>query len=357
MVSPGDARKVIDLLERVDAEMRSDLLKLSPSDLCDLAWELDTNSSGKEHATERTIKTPFKNANKVARAVSGIGEAIATEEVYSRQLTGKESRQSTLWQRFSNAAYVIATLGAALSIVRAGWGWLLELSHQPSQVISTAGSQTEASTITRPRSSTPNPTQHTSEQATIDANQNMAFETDARSVETIDNIIIAQIATNQAQVDTLLNTIASSTSEHVSTNSALTTPLNKAGLKALKEKNYGKAAACFAQAASADPANPKFLSNLGFAQTSLGNLDSAKKNMYSSLALGPKRSVAWGDMGLIFAKEHDTEKAAACLLIGLKVSDGKTLTFIQELAKDDVPEFREAGQAALAKLQETSTYK
>lgn len=125
---------------------------------------------------------------------------------------------------------------------------------------------------------------------------------------------------------------------------------NKAGLVFLKQKDYKNAAAQFSKAVSLDASDPKYLSNLGFAELNSGAFDAAINHLYSSIAINTSRQVAWGDLGLAFAKKGDQDKAVASFLIGFKVSNGDTYKFIESLVGDADPAVQKAGQAALARL-------
>jgi tetratricopeptide (TPR) repeat protein len=133
--------------------------------------------------------------------------------------------------------------------------------------------------------------------------------------------------------------------------SAEATRLNKLGLVDLRAKNYSEAASFFSQAAQADPSDPKLLSNLGYAETFAGVLPSAEKHLLSSIALDPSRSVAWGDLGLVYAKQGKQDDAVASFLIGYKVSNGDSLGFLKSLGADDDPSVRNAGSLAISKIQ------
>lgn len=67
----------------------------------------------------------------------------------------------------------------------------------------------------------------------------------------------------------------------------------------IKAKTCRDAAASFAAASKVDPSDPKFLSNLRFAEMNVGNLVSAEDHLYQSLSLSPSRSVAWGDLASV----------------------------------------------------------
>ncbi len=134
--------------------------------------------------------------------------------------------------------------------------------------------------------------------------------------------------------------------------------MNKIGLGYLKFKQYHDAALAFDSAAKTDPSDAKLLSNLGFAETHDGDLSSAEKHLYLSLTLAPTRSVAWGDLGELFARNGDKDNATACFLIGYEVSSGKTGGYLKDLAKDnDYPAARDAAVEALNKISIASNRK
>lgn len=123
--------------------------------------------------------------------------------------------------------------------------------------------------------------------------------------------------------------------------------INKEGLRALKLADYEKASAYFLDATNVCPNDPKLWSNLGFAQFKSGNFVAAKDSLYKSLWLAPNRPVAWGDLGMNFAKSGETTKAATCLFIGLKISNGKTKSFVKSLLNDEETATRDAAAQAL----------
>jgi hypothetical protein len=168
-------------------------------------------------------------------------------------------------------------------------------------------------------------------------------------VDIINHLLQEQCSGNDSAIDSSLPDLELM-KKPVPGNGTEATRLNKVGLKYLKDKDYGEAIKFFGWAANADASDPKYLSNLGFAEMQAGNLDSAKQHLFISIAMAPSRSVAWGDLGENFAKQRDQEKAVACFLIGYKVSGGDTLGFLQSLKDDDDPAIREAGNLALIKV-------
>jgi Flp pilus assembly protein TadD/TM2 domain-containing membrane protein YozV len=126
--------------------------------------------------------------------------------------------------------------------------------------------------------------------------------------------------------------------------------MNKDGLQFLKSKNYGAASERFRAASAQDPSDPKYLSNLGFAETYLGQLEQAQTDLTNSLVIAPARQVAWGDLGQIFAKKGEQNNAVSSLLIGYRISNGETLPYLKSLNSDDDPAVRDAGRLALEKL-------
>ena len=63
--------------------------------------------------------------------------------------------------------------------------------------------------------------------------------------------------------------------------------------------------------------------------------------------------MAWGDLGEVFAKKGEQDKAVACFFVGYKVSNGDTLKYLQSLQSDDDPAIQAVGNIALNKVQFT----
>jgi len=172
--------------------------------------------------------------------------------------------------------------------------------------------------------------------------------------QSIDHLLEAEKATDQTSFNQVMaNLEALPKPSPGNINEA--TRLNKLGLKNLKAKDYPTAVTFFGLASGADPSDPKYLSNLGFAEMNAGNLDSAVKHLFSSIALSPSRTVAWGDLGEVFAKKGDEGKAVACLLVGYRLSNGETLAYLQSLQGDDDLAIRSAGSQALDEIQSRKT--
>jgi predicted RNA-binding Zn-ribbon protein involved in translation (DUF1610 family) len=183
------------------------------------------------------------------------------------------------------------------------------------------------------------------------SNENWSLDPSIQVVQSIDKAIGSESDQEDNQVNSILAELSVNVPVGEQCTTEGTTQFNKAGLNALEMKHYAEAANYFVRAIQVDRTDPKLLSNLAFAQTYIGNLDSAKKNLSQSLSLAPKRAVAWDDLGQVFAKQHEQHKAVACFLIALKVSGGETLTYLKLLDKDNDVAVRLA--AALA-LQQTS---
>lgn len=168
--------------------------------------------------------------------------------------------------------------------------------------------------------------------------------------ELIDQVISAHNHGDQSALDAAISRIDAVPKPQAGDPQGAT-KLNRAGLVALKSRNYVEAAKLFAEAVQTDPSDPKFSSNLGFAEMNAGDLSSAERHVRTSLSLAPRRSVAWGDLALILAKKGDQARSVGCFLIGYKVSEGKTLVYLQSLQDDDDPSVRSAGSIALTKVQ------
>jgi tetratricopeptide (TPR) repeat protein len=135
------------------------------------------------------------------------------------------------------------------------------------------------------------------------------------------------------------------------------TRLNKLGIEELKDQNYEHAAFQFDAAVKADPSEAKYLSNLGYAETYDGDLDSAWKHLCLSIQLDPSRSVAWGDLGILLAKQGSQEKSVSAFLIGDKVVEGGTRDFLEHLVSNKANDatVREASASALERLKKTNS--
>ena len=133
--------------------------------------------------------------------------------------------------------------------------------------------------------------------------------------------------------------------------SALAEQENANGLAALKAKDYMSASEHFEKAVAACPSHARYLSNLGFAELFADELDSAESHTIESLGQDPLRAVAWGNLGLIYAKKEDKEKAVACFLIRNTVSPSDTISYLESLKTDDSQLIQEAGEAALTEIR------
>ncbi|CAN5564926.1 hypothetical protein BH10CYA1_BH10CYA1_59840 [soil metagenome] len=169
--------------------------------------------------------------------------------------------------------------------------------------------------------------------------------------ELVDQTLMAQKAGNEADVQEKLERL-SKLSKPATGDSMEATRNNKLGLPQLKAGHYGEAVTMFKAASTADPSDAKYLSNLGFAEFNTGDLESSKKHLYSSIALDPTRSVAWGDLAMTLAKQGLRDNAVASLLIGYKISKGDTLGFLKYLSSNEANDHtvREAANLALGKV-------
>lgn len=186
------------------------------------------------------------------------------------------------------------------------------------------------------------------------ANADLIIGPSAGTREQIDRLIQAQVDLSEQDINKFIQGLVDNSSPETHSSSNVD-EINKVGLAKLRQKDYEGAAEAFSLAAQKDPSDSKLLSNLGFAQTYSGKLDSAKENLYQSLFLAPKREVAWDDLGQVFAKNNDQEKAVACFLIAYRISGGKTLTYLESLSSDDDIKIQQAGAAAIEKLESQKT--
>jgi len=130
--------------------------------------------------------------------------------------------------------------------------------------------------------------------------------------------------------------------------------INKLGLTQLRAKNFSQAASLFATATEIDPSDPKLFSNLGYAETAAGNLTAAEKHLRKSITLAPSRTVAWGDLGIVFAKSSRRDEAVAAFLIGNRFSKDDYTAFLRTLSTDEDSKVREAGDISLSTISNTA---
>ncbi|MBS1955308.1 MAG: tetratricopeptide repeat protein [Cyanobacteria bacterium SZAS-4] len=400
LVDVEDARRVITFLDSISPDEMKDLLQLSVVDLCDLAWEVtesfERTRSGAA-VEQRSLKTPFRDSTKSAKTYE---PAVARQFTERPQIENNFKPKSNIFAKVSTVIFMLATLSAGGALLRSAFLWSQSFqktdgttaprtaSNSDKNVESNsavtdqgAAQQSEDTIAPAPDTSLLSQTRYAAQPADSESAdsslgkgtfvpenesnesaqpatqkssnllyQNMAVDLSNEVISKVDETVNLESRANGTPISFLLEKLtagsAETSQEH---NNDQATAINKSGLSALKAKRYAEAADYFAQAVQVDGSDPKLLSNLGFAQTFAGNLDSAKKNLYQSIYLAPKRAVAWGDLGLVFAKQHDQARAVSCLVIGYKVSEGKTKGFLQSLDKDDDVAVRLAGQAALEK--------
>lgn len=139
-------------------------------------------------------------------------------------------------------------------------------------------------------------------------------------------------------------------------NAKLAESINKTAISQLENEKYAQAVSTFCLAVERDPSDPRLFNNLGYAQTQLGDLAGAKKNLCYSLLLGPRRTVAWDNLGENYAKEGALDDASACFQLGYIVSEGKSLAYLSSLANSVTEDSKvsQAAKNALSRIPDTA---
>jgi tetratricopeptide (TPR) repeat protein len=119
--------------------------------------------------------------------------------------------------------------------------------------------------------------------------------------------------------------------------------LNDKGHIFLKNEDNENAIEMFEKAHIANPLDVEILNNLGYANTRIENLDAAEKYLIKTLALSPKRSTAWYNLGDAYGIKGDVNKAVACYANMYRFSSNraKTHKFMKQTDENTDYEFGE----------------
>lgn len=250
------------------------------------------------------------------------------------QKTEASTEEHTNLERLRhNASYILSfLLGLAAVVLTANFFHVFSpaketTSHE--QVVSTREEQTE-------------------EAGAADTSPAMAEDNSGREV--VESILNAQINGPAFSADDI-KAIAAKYERVADAPSALAEQENADGLAAVKAEDYKNATEHFERAVAACPSHARYLSNLGVAELFADELDSAESHTIGALGQDPVRAVAWGNLGQIYAKKEDKEKAVACFLIRNTLKPSDTISYLKSLKTDDSQLIQEAGNAALAELQ------
>jgi tetratricopeptide (TPR) repeat protein len=87
---------------------------------------------------------------------------------------------------------------------------------------------------------------------------------------------------------------------------------NERGRSALQESRGAEAVQAFQAAYTADPTDVEIINNLGYAYLFQGDLQTAEVWLLRALVLLPGRSIAWANLGHVYAAEGNLRGAVAC---------------------------------------------
>lgn len=93
---------------------------------------------------------------------------------------------------------------------------------------------------------------------------------------------------------------------------------NALGLRALKNQKKDVAAQNFLASYELNNHDAEVAENFGIALYEIGDLTAAKKAIFASLAMTPKRSYAWVSLGRLFARNNDPVKASNAFSLGFQ---------------------------------------
>jgi tetratricopeptide (TPR) repeat protein len=124
---------------------------------------------------------------------------------------------------------------------------------------------------------------------------------------------------------------------------------NTRGLEYNDNWQFAEAVQAFQQAYQADPADIEVINNLGHAHMKNGNEGEAERFLFETLTLVPGRSVAWFDLGQLYANRGSLSASVACFANAYRFSSSKDATrrHLERLVRDGNEREREAAQHAL----------
>ena len=134
---------------------------------------------------------------------------------------------------------------------------------------------------------------------------------------------------------------------------------NERGRSALRESRVAEALQAFQAAYTADPTDVEIINNLGYAYLFQDDLQTAELWLLHALVLSPGRSMAWANLGHVYAAQGNPRGAVACFANAYRFAPNKETMrkSLQILARDNANDkVREAARQSLQlSLMQAST--
>lgn len=128
---------------------------------------------------------------------------------------------------------------------------------------------------------------------------------------------------------------------------------NTAGLQALQQNDFRKAAAAFSTGVAADPSDVEVRNNLGYAELQAKELPASIQILTDVLLFVPDRSSAWANLADAYAQSGEDQLALASLRLTVRYSANraKTSEFLSKLVQSgSVPNLKAAAAQVLTEI-------
>jgi Flp pilus assembly protein TadD len=125
---------------------------------------------------------------------------------------------------------------------------------------------------------------------------------------------------------------------------------NERGRSALQESRVAEAVQAFQAGYTADPTDVEIINNLGYAYLFQGDLQTAEVWLLRALVVSPGRSIAWANLGHVYAAQGNLRVAVACFAHAYRFALRKETMrkSLEILARDNEnDQVREAARQAL----------
>ncbi len=167
----------------------------------------------------------------------------------------------------------------------------------------------------------------------------------------IDAIIKDQMDSKDAAVSSGLNTLLTRQPRNLP-NTPESISANDKGLGELRKGNNIKAVALLKEAVKLNSTNPKYFNNLGLAELNALMYEDAQRHFQQAIRLEPMKTIAWGNLAVVFAKQGKKQQAISTLLVAAKTSEDKCRKFISDLDYTD-PAVQEVANEALSLINDS----